>query len=130
MGNIFGFFRSWRNEYLARRNLASIYPDWGYPDPHLGPVKDYSKTIDLATVTLALSNSITNQVDALNTLDGQVIPLTRTEDRGEIAKRRMKILEAYNNYGLTVSNSIQRQAQEEALRNSVAYSGDKQSQGA
>jgi len=85
--------------------------------------------VTLAGINLAISNSITNQVDSVQTLDAQISYFIRSKDRSEIAKRLTEIKRAYNRYGLAVSNSISLRNQEMA-RSNLVYPDNRQPSGA
>ena len=72
-----------------------------------------AKQIDLASLSLAISNSITNQVDKFGTLAIQISTLIRPQDKEKAARGIEAIKKAYNNYGLIVSTSIEKKAYEE-----------------
>jgi hypothetical protein len=72
-----------------------------------------AKQTDIASISLAISNSVTNQVDKLETLTIQIFPLARSQDEGKINAAKEAIKKAYDHYGLIVSTSIEKKAYEE-----------------
>jgi len=69
--------------------------------------------IDLASISKAISNSVTKQVDQLETLAAQILPFVRSQDEGKINAAKEAIKKAYDNYGSIVSTSIEKKAFEE-----------------